>query len=170
MFRSLLVSALALAFAGRVMALQIALGSPLGNITATQMLAVPAGPYVDACASMCNPVNSTIASCGDANDACVCTNDVAAQLVQCEQCMLNSLVALNMKQPDPRVGTNVGLTAFATACTASLGLTLSPAPMLAIAAGWDGPTDIVLNLGATVVVVGFGAVLGSSALFMLSSI
>lgn len=34
----------------------------------------------------------------------------------------------------------------------------------------DLPTDIILNLPATIVVVGFGAFLGLSALYLLSNI
>ena len=35
---------------------------------------------------------------------------------------------------------------------------------------WTGPTDIILNTPETVVVVGFGAILGGSALLLLSNL
>ncbi|KAI5118208.1 hypothetical protein M0805_004698 [Coniferiporia weirii] len=169
MFRALFVFASALAFVGQVSALGFNFTGVPTNITASQLLQVPSGPYVTNCQSMCNPLNSSIITCGDNNDACLCASNVTTALVQCEQCMFNSLVSANMKQPDPRVGTNVGLTAYQAACASSVNATI-PALALTIAPDWDGPTDIILNTGATVVVVGFGAILGGSALLMLSNI
>lgn len=56
--------------------------------------------------------------------------------------------------------------AYLTACNN----TALPKVALTIAPTWDGPTDIILNTPATVVVVGFGAMLAGSALYLLSSI
>jgi hypothetical protein len=41
---------------------------------------------------------------------------------------------------------------------------------LAVPNNWTGPTDIVLSTPATVFAVGFGGILGASALFMLSNL
>ncbi|KAL5522946.1 hypothetical protein ACEPAF_1213 [Sanghuangporus sanghuang] len=169
MFRSFLLAVCALALAGRVAALQIALGGMTGNLTARQLLQVPSGPYLDQCTSNCSTVNSTIQACSDTDDNCVCTDDVAAGLVQCEQCMFNFLVAQNERAPDPRIGSNPSLVAYSAACNTSVGK-LFPQAALTIAPTWDGPTDIILNTPATVVVVGFGSVLAGAAIMMLSNI
>ncbi|THH09662.1 hypothetical protein EW145_g1843 [Phellinidium pouzarii] len=167
MFRALFLCLSALAFTSQVLALGFNFTGVPTNITLQQLLDVPAGVYLSNCQSPCGPLNTTVAAC--TNDACLCTAAVSAQLTTCEQCMFNELVAANMKQPDPRVGTNVGLAAYQAACGTAANVTL-PALALAIAPGWEGPTDIILNTPATVVVVGFGAILGGSALLLLSNI
>lgn len=59
--------------------------------------------------------------------------------------------------------------AYLAVCAANLNTTM-PKLALAIPSDWPGATDIILNTGATVVVVGFGAILGGSALLMLANI
>ncbi|EJC99174.1 uncharacterized protein FOMMEDRAFT_23085 [Fomitiporia mediterranea MF3/22] len=163
MFRAFVLCVSALALAGRVAALNFSLPGMTMNVTVQQLLQIPSGPYLDACTTNCSTINSTIVNCAD--DSCVCTNDVASALAQCEQCMFNFLVARNEKAPDPRIGSNVALSQYAGACNKTF-----TNAVLTIAPGWDGPTDIILNTPSTVVVVGFGAILAGSALMMFSSL
>lgn len=46
-------------------------------------------------------------ACGDTNDACLCSTNTTTDILDCEQCMFNQLVLMNMKQPSPLVGNNV---------------------------------------------------------------
>ncbi|TDL15098.1 hypothetical protein BD410DRAFT_796680 [Rickenella mellea] len=165
MFRSIAALAFFLVFAGRALALNIQFGGTIGNITASQLLAIPQGPYSPACADTCNTANSTIQACGDTNDQCLCTPTVGTQLQECEQCLFAQLIDMNMRAPDPRVGSNPGLGAFTAACnvsTVKLALVTPP--------NWVGPTTEILSLPATIVTVGFGAILGFSIIFLLSNI
>lgn len=134
-------------------------------------------------------------ACGDSNDKCLCTNTIGSQLQQCEQCLFTQLIDMNMKMPDPRVGSTAAMTgksphtsfslcpasvavhrltrpcvtAFVTACNASAAVVLTPLTLVP-PPSMHGPTDIILNTPATVVVVGFGAMLGGSALYLFASL
>ena len=60
--------------------------------------------------------------------------------------------------------------AYTAACQASSAKVALAAALTIPAEGWTGPTDIILNTPQTVVVVGFGAILGGSALLLLANI
>jgi len=130
-------------------------------------------PQVDAvtsCSSNCTTMISTIQSCESTNDtpACYCTNALQLAMQSCEQCMLNFLVAKNIKAPSSVVGSNPALAGLAGACTTA-NITL-PAVALALPPNWDGPAGIHLGLGATVVFVGTGALMAMSAMYILFNI
>ncbi|PAV15485.1 P-loop containing nucleoside triphosphate hydrolase [Pyrrhoderma noxium] len=144
MFRSILLIISAFLLAGHVTALNITGVFPNQNITSAQMLEIPTGDYTETCSSTCSPLNTTIINCAE-NTTCVCADT-------------------NERAPDPRVGSNLLLSQYSTACN------LSKAVALTIAPTWDGPTDIILNTPSTVVVVGFGALMAGGFLCMFSSI
>jgi len=158
------------ALAGRAMALNIVLGVPLGNLTASELLSVPDGPMKTNCASSCDPANQAIQACGDTNDACLCNNATVTAIVVCEQCMLTDLINRNQPKPDPRAGSNPALGAYAAACKGSQNITLSPlAISLTLPPTWDGPFDVEMGLPGTIVTVMTGAFLGVSAILLLSN-
>jgi len=156
------------AFAGRALALNIVVAG-VGNLTASQFLQFPTGPYTQPCSPFCNSAVADVTACGDTNDACLCSTNTTTDILDCEQCMFNQLVQMNMKQPSPLVGNNVVVGDYATACNSSLG-TMPKMALVTPPEAKDLPTDIILDLPSTVVVVGFGAFLGFSALYLLCSI
>ncbi|KLO18696.1 hypothetical protein SCHPADRAFT_106799 [Schizopora paradoxa] len=160
------VSALVL-LAGQALSLNVTLGST--NFTVLQLLEVPTGTYSTPCASLCNTANSTIQ---DGDDVCLCTNTIGSQLVMCEQCMMDNLVELNLKAPDVRVGSNAAISAYSTACNASQTAQFVFAPPIALtqSPAFNTIQEPILNTPETVVVVGFGAILGASALFLFANI
>eukprot|EP00300_Choanocystis_sp_HF-7_P040621 c7113_g1_i1.p1 GENE.c7113_g1_i1~~c7113_g1_i1.p1 ORF type:complete len:188 (-),score=31.61 c7113_g1_i1:51-560(-) len=162
------ISALLL-LAGQALSLNVTLGST--NFTVLQLLEVPSGPYSTPCASLCNTANSTIQQCADTDDACLCTETVGSELVSCEQCMLDTLVDLNIKAPDVRVGSNAAVAAFSTACNASsVQVVFNPPIALKQSPAFNSINELILNIPETVVVVGFGAILGFSALFLFAKL
>jgi len=168
--RSFLTFALFLALAGRAMALNIVFGGAFGNITASQVLAIPDGQLKTDCQSSCDPATQAIQTCGDTNDSCLCGNATISAIVTCEQCMFTELINKNQPMPDPRAGSSPALGAYSAACLASQNITIPPTTIaLALPASWDGPFDAVLNLPATIVTVIFGATLGVSAILVLSN-
>lgn len=101
--------------------------------------------------------------------------------------MLTELINKNQKMPDPRAGSTPALAgtlivrlihrnslttyaAYNTACNGSVGV-LYPATAIALAPppSWDGPFDAQLGLPATIFTVIVGALLGGSAIFLLSN-
>jgi len=144
-----------------------------GNITQIPVPNIIQLPQVDAvtsCSSNCTTMISTIQNCGSTTDdaACYCTNSLQLAMQSCEQCMLNFLVAKNIKPPSNIVGSNPALAGLLASCTLA-NITL-PAVALALPPNWTGPVGIGLNLGATVVVVGTGAMMGMAAVYILFNI
>jgi len=168
--RSFFAFTLFVALAGRAMALNIVFGGALGNITASQILAIPDGQLTTDCQSSCDPATQAIQSCGDTNDACLCSNATISALVTCEQCMFTELINNNQPMPDPRAGSSPAISAYSAACLASQNITLPPPSIaLALPDSWDGPLDIVMGLPGTIITVIIGAGLGGSAIFLLSN-
>ncbi|KIM77386.1 hypothetical protein PILCRDRAFT_825345 [Piloderma croceum F 1598] len=158
------------ALAGRAMALNIVFGGPLGNITASQVLAIPDGQLKTDCQSSCDPANQAIQTCGDTNDSCLCNNATVSAILACEQCMFTELINQNAQMPDPRAGSTPALAAYSAACLASQNITLPPTSIaLTLPASWVGPFDALLNLPATIITVMIGATLGGSAILLLSN-
>ena len=127
------------------MALNIVFGGALGNLTASQVLAIPDGQlktdvscaiaieggivqrlrlisvstilrssnpgYSSAYRYSFNTFNPDLfgQTCGDTNDACLCSNGTVSALVTCEQCMLTELINKNEPMPDPRAGSTPAL-------------------------------------------------------------
>ncbi|KAI5990458.1 hypothetical protein EDD15DRAFT_2280362, partial [Pisolithus albus] len=66
--------------------------------------------------------------------------------------------------------TNQPISAYGTACSSSVNVTIpSQIITLQVPPNWDGPYLVVLSLPATAVVVAAGALLGGSALLLLSN-
>jgi len=86
--------------------------------------------------------------------------------------MLNNLVDLNIKAPDVRVGSNAAIAAYSAACNASgtAQFVFSPPIALTQAPAFDSIAEPILNIPETVVVVGFGAILGGSALWLFANL
>jgi len=144
----------------------------LDGITQVSIGTVIQLPQVDAvtsCSTNCTDMISIISNCESTNDAapCYCTNTLQLAMQSCEQCMLNFLVAKNIKAPSPVVGSNPALAGLAAAC---VNTTTLPAVALALPPNWDGPLGVGLNVGATVVVVGTGALMAMSAMYILFNI
>ena len=107
-----------------VFALDLVLPPPVGNVTASQILQIPQGPYTEPCATLCDAASASITvreaypyrlinradvrlqACTDTDDACLCTPALGAQLQACEQCMYEQVLLRNIKVPDIRVGSN----------------------------------------------------------------
>ena len=126
-------------------------------------------------------MEKTINDCNGAsnsNATACCDDNLLVQMQQCEQCMFNFLVAKNIPPPLVQstlgqsiniVGSNPALAGLISVCK-DKNVTLNAKVALSIAPNWDGPLGIGLSLGATIVVVGTGAIMGASALWILSTI
>jgi len=84
--------------------------------------------------------------------------------------MYNFLIANFQVAPVPLAGSQALLTAYGAACTAANQTLAATATKLSVAPNWNGPKDIILSTGGTVIVVIIGGLLGSSALYLLSNI
>lgn len=62
------------------------------------------------------------------------------------------------------------MTAYSTACSQNKVVLAANQTALLLPASWDGPFVAVLSTGPTVIVVGVGALLGFSALYILSNL
>jgi len=126
-------------------------------------------PFVNGlnCTAQCSNIAQTFTSCGS-NDACICTNDTANNLLQCEQCLFTAVIDQNIKVPNPLIGSQPALSAFTAGC-ASVNITVS-ALKLELPPSWDGPESNKLGIGATVVAVAAGAILGGGSLYVLGNI
>jgi len=167
---SLFLFAMFAALAGRAMALNIVFGGALGNITASQVLDIPASQLTAACQPSCDPAMQAIQACGDTDDVCLCSNATVSALVTCEQCMFTILINTNQPMPDPRAGSAPALVAYSAACLASQNITIpAPSTKLVLPDSWDGPFDVVMGLPGTIITVMVGAGLAVSAIFLLSN-
>ena len=153
--------------AGQALALNVTLGTQV--IEAREMVNfTPQGP-IAVCAQDCSLAQTAIEACGT-NDSCLCSNDTAALLLTCQQCMFTGLIAANQKMPDIRAGSQPLLGAYAAACAAQANVTFTaPQTALALPAFWDGPTGIAVPIGALVVIVGAGGMMGFGFIYMLSN-
>lgn len=148
-----------------------------GGVTTTKFMDViqfGQSDAVTACQSNCTQPIQLMTTCNQgANDAsCFCDQTLASSLVDCEQCMLNFLVAHNEKQPNKFVGANTPLAGLVGACSnTTLAKPLQKnITTLAIAPNWDGPFGQGLDTPATAIVVFTGFLLGASALYIFSTI
>ncbi|KAG6902921.1 hypothetical protein C0995_009312 [Termitomyces sp. Mi166 len=147
------------------------------NLTTTQALNVPSNSLTASrsdglqCITTtdCLAANSTIKACND-DPGCLCNATIVAYLRNCEQCMFTKLVETNQKM-DIIVGSQAVLSGYATACTNTKNITFAAnQTALTLPSTWDGPFVAVLPTGGVVVAVGSAAVLGISALFILSNL
>ncbi|CDO76757.1 hypothetical protein BN946_scf185028.g8 [Trametes cinnabarina] len=145
--------------------LQINITAPVGSINASQFLTFD------------DPVLTT--QCGDANDACLCSNATVTAIVACEQCMFNELIAQNRAPQDPRAGQTAAISAYASACSAALTkdkiipstnesfVVLDPKLIALTPPPFNGPFEQILSTGGTVVSVIAATVLGSGLIGVL---
>ncbi|KAF8524363.1 hypothetical protein BU17DRAFT_63352 [Hysterangium stoloniferum] len=127
------------------------------NFTASQLVDFSANPGFVEGLNACGP-----------NDLCICTNETGKALFDCEQCLFTAVIEQNLKVPSPLIGSQPALGAFTLGC-ASVNITVEP-HKLVIPPSWDGPESNQLGLGATVVAVAAGAILGAGSLYVLASI
>ncbi|EJD48891.1 hypothetical protein AURDEDRAFT_161827 [Auricularia subglabra TFB-10046 SS5] len=168
MLSFILKLAILLTVAGHALALNISFPDASTTITAQGLLSVPEGPYTQICAPKCGLAMKSIMSCSPTDSKCLCEPSTATMIQDCEQCYLDFLVRTNTEPSDPRLGSAAALGAYATACSAQANVTLAVA--LGVSPGLNGLVVEVLNTPATVVVVGFGGVLGAALMYIMSNL
>ncbi|KAG9311015.1 hypothetical protein JVU11DRAFT_8911 [Chiua virens] len=163
-----------LLLAGQALSLTIDIGGNLGSLSANNFLNVTDTYLLTNCQSQCNNANSLISNC--TNDQCLCDTDTVSAITSCQQCMFGVLVANFATSADPRAGSQTALTAmltpvkaYATACS-DAGASV-PASLVALSTppDWDGPYEVVLSPGETVLSVAVATLLGGGALLLLSN-
>ncbi|XP_006455790.1 hypothetical protein AGABI2DRAFT_195160 [Agaricus bisporus var. bisporus H97] len=154
--------------AGRVFAeFSITLGQQV--LFPPDFLAIPSSLVPSECGANCAAANQSIIGCNN-NAACLCQSSVVDSLRGCQQCMFTQVIAKNEKVLDLRVGSSPLMTGYSTACLADGNVTLAAnETALVLPASWDGPLDVILSTGGTVVAVGVGGVLGLAAIMLLSN-
>ncbi|TRM63257.1 hypothetical protein BD626DRAFT_569280 [Schizophyllum amplum] len=150
-----------------------------GQLHGAELLDLSSSLAVDACKTMCDPTRQAIQACGD-DATCLCRADTVASLLQCEQCMLTSLIVANVRMPDPRVGSQVVLSGYAAACNASDPALMPNATQTALAIptadidgtpfDWPGPSGIFLPTPALVLAVTAAAGMGGGFIYLLSNL
>jgi len=164
--RFITVLAIAALFAGQTLAqLEIVLGAPLGNLTASQILKQSDIDTLN-CDSSCSNVQAAFQTCTDTNVNCLCQNSTIVALQSCEQCMFTSMINSNIKPPSPLAGSSAVLTAYAgaTGCNHTETFVLTTPP------GFLGTFEFELATAPDAVVVTIGGLLGLSALLLLCNI
>ncbi|KAI9512154.1 hypothetical protein F5148DRAFT_1008607 [Russula earlei] len=154
--------------AGQALALNIAIGGPVGIVTADKFLTVQDTNLTSQCQTACNPANAAIQAC-NGDDACLCRNDTVTAVTACQQCYFTTVIKENRQMPDPRAGSTPALAAYVAACQASPANVTVPATevTLTLPPDWDGPTGEHLNLGETIVYVVTGAIIGIGSIGIL---
>jgi hypothetical protein len=139
------------------------------NLITSQILDIPDSAVTQACTSNCSIATSSLASCQD-DASCLCGPATVDSLVDCETCMLHYLIATNKPAPDFRAGSNPVVQAYAASCKGAGIVLAANQSALTLPDNWDGPFVAVLPLGGTAVTVAVGAILGVSALLILSNL
>jgi len=155
--------------AGRVLALNITMDiGDLGVITANQFLDVSDSALLATCNNQCTSANSSIAACAD--DTCLCSNATVTAILDCQQCMFNTLIAENRPMPDPLAGNQVALTNYAAACLNSTKAAV-PANLttLALPGSWDGPFGQGLTPATTAITLIAALMVGGGAIAVVNS-
>jgi len=155
--------------AGQGLGLNVDLGGRVGNISAIQIVDIPAGQLKTDCGAACAPAFSAIRACGE-DDNCLCKNETAVAIRDCQQCMYTQLIKKNEKMPDPRTGSTPVLGAYAAACLASVNVTVPPMLIgLKVPADWDGPTGMSMGVPAAILTVITTALIGVGGISILCS-
>jgi len=156
-------------FARQGLGLSVDIGGSIGNVSAIQMIDIPAGQLKTDCQTTCAPAFSAIQACGE-DDNCLCENETAVAIRDCQQCMYTELIEKNEKMPDPRAGSTPVLSAYSAACLASVNVTVPPqAIALTLPADWDGPNGERMGIPAAVLTVITAALIGVGGIWILSS-
>ncbi|KAF9784737.1 hypothetical protein BJ322DRAFT_1066021 [Thelephora terrestris] len=162
------LAALAL-FAGQALGLSVDGGS-VGNVSAIEVIDIPAGQLKMDCQTACAPAFSAIQSCDVSDDNCLCKNETVVAVRDCQQCMYSELIKKNEKMPDPRAGSTPVLSAYSAACLASVNVTIPPqAIALTVPADWDGPNGMSMGLPAAVLTVITTALIGVGGIWIVCS-
>jgi len=165
----LFVLAMFALFAGQGLGLNVDIGRGLGTISAIQIVDIPAGQLKTDCEAACAPAFSVIQGCRE-DDNCLCENETAVAIRDCQQCMYAQLIKKNEKMPDPRAGSTPVLGAYASACLASVNVTVPPALIsLTVPADWDGPNGMSMGVPAAVLTVITAALVGVGGISILCS-
>ncbi|KAF9005252.1 hypothetical protein BDQ17DRAFT_1541215 [Cyathus striatus] len=154
------------ALAGRVLSLNITVNNK--NYTSIEILAFDASLIPGDCNGQVSAANSTLSACNE-DTLCLCKSETFQPLLDAETCMFNALIAENKPMPDFRVGSNPVLAGYSTACANSNATLNNTQTALTLPANWDGPLDIVLPTGGTVIAVMVGGMLGVGSLLLLSN-
>ncbi|KAI6030277.1 hypothetical protein EDC04DRAFT_2898421 [Pisolithus marmoratus] len=158
------------ALAGQAYALTIDVGGSVGNVSAADFLNVPDTALLATCQEPCNNATILIQNCGT-DDPCLCGPATVTAITACQQCMFDDLIDRFAESTDPRIGSTLALTAYGTACSTSVNITIPTQFItLQLPSNWDGPYLVGLSLPATVLVVVTGALLGGSFLLLLSNV
>jgi len=159
--------------AGRVLAfdgINVTVGSPTktSRVSVANILNFPQSPATTACSANCTSANSELQAC-NTETACLCSNTTVASLLDCETCLFHYLIAHNEKAPNDLMGSTPVLAGYSAECSASH-VPLAPAQVaLQLPEDWNGPFVAVLPVGGAAITVAVGAILGTSALLLLSN-
>lgn len=163
----LFVVAILTLLAGQGLGLNVNIGGRFGNISAIQIVDIPAGQLKTDCEAGCAPAFSAIQSCGE-DDNCLCKNETAVAIRNCQQCMYTQLIKKNEKMPDPRAGSTPVLGAYAAACLGSVNVTVPPTLIgLTVPADWDGPNGMSMGVPAAVLTVITAGLIGIGGISIL---
>ncbi|KAK7688469.1 hypothetical protein QCA50_008007 [Cerrena zonata] len=175
-------------FASKALALNINFTGSVSNptldvIPPSQYLSFDDAEAMTTCQTQCTTATNTIQTCGDTGDDCLCSNTTIADIVSCHQCVFSDLIHRRKVATDIRENSTPALAAWQAACltTAPVNATLPDHDVdfpftfkafkaefaITVPSDWDGPFGQGLNMGATVVTVIAGALLGGSLIGIL---
>ncbi|KAI0270757.1 hypothetical protein BC834DRAFT_863099 [Gloeopeniophorella convolvens] len=175
--RPAILFAFVFALAGQALAqnntgvFNINVGGSVGNVTADHFLTVQDVTLSNQCQTSCQPAITAIQNCA-ADKKCLCSDDTVTDVTKCQQCYFNNIIQDNRRVSDPRAGSTPALAAYVAACgvntTDSPGFPVNVSTALTIqGADWDGPESLNINLGETILYVGFGAIIGVGSIAIL---
>ncbi|KAF9561578.1 hypothetical protein CPC08DRAFT_749859 [Agrocybe pediades] len=136
----------------------------------SDLLIVPDSQVKTACNNECTVATAALAKCNPTDGGCFCNPETVNPFVNCETCMFHFLIDKNLPEPNFTAGSNVIVSGYAAEC-AKLNVTLlANQSALTLPASWDGPFVAVLPIGGAAVAVTGAAILGVSALLILSNL
>jgi hypothetical protein len=156
-----------LALAGRVLSFNITVNNK--NYTTAEILNLDASLIPGNCQQNVTIANEALGKCGEEEFSCLCSIDTFQHVLDAELCMFLALIKDNKPMPDPRVGSNPVLSGYATACSGNGTKLNNTQTALTLPPDWDGPLDIVLSTGGSVIAVMVAGVLGVGSILLLSN-
>ncbi|KAF9000180.1 hypothetical protein BDZ89DRAFT_1147390 [Hymenopellis radicata] len=156
-----------LVLASQALAFNITLGTQV--LQSTEILNFTPSGAIEACANNCTMAQNVLTGCADVG-SCLCSDNTATWLLNCQQCMFTQLIASNQPMPDVRAGSQPLLGAYAQSCTAQANVNLTKTQTsLALPPFWDGPAGIHLDTGSTAVAVIIGTLMTGTSIYLLSN-
>ncbi|KIJ36999.1 hypothetical protein M422DRAFT_782026 [Sphaerobolus stellatus SS14] len=125
-----------------------------------------AGTVPANCTQQCQSILTTFKACDQTDVSCICTNNTAIGLENCQQCLFTALLVQNIRPSNPLVGSATLLSAFSTSCNK----TDFPKLALNLTADWDGPQSLHLNSPINIIAVIAAAIIGMSSFYILWNI